>query len=405
MGYRFIFTHILCLLVLGGPCFASTPSPSADRNIRSRDRLAGYYLAPKPDLAQPERENFSTTQLPVTPLSTAEFQTFLENSPELANYRVVIIGPPVQGDQAEVLKTKTEELLSLAGISPDVQVIRHPRSLKEKLLNLLPRREDYEKPTHGELSVAAGKILISESLSFAVLLLPPILKMSGTQMGETVDQIVHQIALPIGVATTLCVLDVVNMIPLVSFRRALSNHNIRLSTVERFLRTFFLSLFFSSTFYLTSQAPQLAAQISQTPLSSLPADLAKGLLAAGAIILPSSIFNMLSRTTTTSAINEWEQSGPNRRFLASVFEAVTNILIAPIYILSTMPLLQTIAHVPLMELNAAHLAMLSVGAGGAAAWISVKKEKVETWIKSGIQSCRNKLTQLGTWFSTGEKRN
>jgi hypothetical protein len=258
-------------------------------------------------------------------------------------------------------------------------------------------------PTINE--VAAGKILISESLSFAVLLLPPILKMSGTQMGETVDQIVHQIALPIGVATTLCVLDVVNMIPLVSFRRALSNHNIRLSTVERFLRTFFLSLFFSSTFYLTSQAPQLAAQISQTPLSSLPADLAKGLLAAGAIILPSSIFNMLSRTTTTSAINEWEQSGPNRRFLASVFEAVTNILIAPIYILSTMPLLQTIAHVPLMELNAAHLAMLSVGAGGAAAWISVKKEKVETWIKSGIQSCRNKLTQLGTWFSTGEKRN
>ncbi len=405
MSWKNLISFALCwTLSLGGSPLIGADGPDlGQRNIRLSERVPGIYLAPKIDPAKPEIENFSTTAEPLAPLTLEGLEGFLSNNPALRDYKIVIIGPAVSGTEAEEFRSRTEEVLQLAGITPDVQVIRHPKTLKEKLLNLFPRREDYEKPTPGELGVAAGKILIAESLSFAVLLVPAVLKQNGIHVNEAVDSLVDQIALPMGVGVAMCVLDVANMIPLVSFRRALSNHNIRLSAVEKFLRQFLMGVFFSFNFNLVSQSPQIAEYVSQANIESIPKDLVASAGKMAAVVIPASVFNMFSRTTISASLNTWEQSSENRRFYTSILEAVTNILIAPVYILSTMPVLQPLVNTPFMDLNAAHLTMLGMGVAGGAAWSSLERDKLSNWFATTRTRCRDALIGMGRRFLSGQK--
>ncbi len=327
------------------------------------------YLAPRPTAENPEAQGFSTTLNPITTLNVEEIQAYLASHPEVAGYKVIIIGPPVRGKEAGRFKALAEQTLQEAGITDSpVQIIRHPATLTEKLLNILPRKEDYEAPLKSELTVAAFKIGIAESLSFTVLLAPPILQANGVELGSYIDSIVDKIALPMGTAVAMCVMDVANMIPLISFRRALSNHNIRLTPFGRFMRQFILSMYFSFGFYTLSQNGAIIETISTTPLLELPGQAMTAGWEMLKVIIPASIFNMGARTTVGTSLNIWEHGAEGRRFWTSVMEAVTGILIAPVYILSTMPVLSPVIETPIMDLNAAHLTMLGIGTAGGVAW-------------------------------------
>ncbi|MBY0370174.1 hypothetical protein K2X33_05770 [bacterium] len=387
------------LLLSSFPAFGND-GPLGPRNIRLGNRQDGLYLAPEESKANPEAHNFSTTLQPLAPLSLEGIKQYLEERPELKGYRVVLIGPPVSGDQASKFKEYTEKVLAAAGVEAPVQIIRHPKTLKEKLLNLLPRREDYEKPIPSELKVAIWKILLAESLSFTVLLLPPVMQKYDLHITPEIDALAKQIAQPLGVGVAMCVLDIANMIPLISFRRALSNHNIRLNPTERFLRQLAMGMFFSFGFYAVSQSPQLYHYVGNLDVSQLPKDS----LAAGwemlKVIFPASVFNMLSRTTVGTSLNIWEQRSADRRFWTSVMEAVAGLVIAPVYILSTMPVLQPVVQTPIMDLNAAHLTMLGIGTVGAAAWAKLEWEGLARWFTGLKNSCARWLGFKGTKTET-----
>jgi hypothetical protein len=403
MGWRVLHLCLIWGLVFGPIQSSLAGDDIGSRNIRLRNRTHGLYLTPKADTANEEAKNFTTTQEPVAPLDLEGIKSFLETNADLAGYRLVLIGPAVRGDQAETFKSTTEEILKASGIEPDVEVIRHPSNLREKLTNLLLRREDYEKPILSELKVAAFKILVAESLSFTVLLAPPILKMNGVDMGPQINELVSQIALPMGTAVAMSVLDVANMVPLISYRRALSNWNIRLSPGERFMRQFLMGMFFSFNFYMVSQFPQIAQYLSDPHLAAIPADLANAALAMGSVIVPASIFNMLSRTTVGTSLNIWEQRKDGRRFYTSVMEALTGILIAPIYILSTMPVLDTVVQTPILNLNAAHLGMLGIGTVGAAAWTTLERRTVAAWFVKTARKCSAAIKHFGDVYFLGKK--
>lgn len=385
----FTFTSIL------SPVYGAEDA-QGPRNIRLKTREAGLYLAPPESKEHPEAKNFSTTVKPVAPLNMEEIQKYILEHPELKDYRLVIIGPAVSGDQAEEYKRNTEAVLSAAQIPSEVQIIRHPQGLRENLLNLWPRREDYEKPIPSELKVAIWKILAAEALSFTVLLAPPILQATGTSMGPEVDEIVKKIGLPMGVAVGMCVLDVANMIPLISFRRALSNHNIRLNPTERFMRQLALSLFFSFNFYAVANSPAAYEFVTQANLQEWMHHLPTASLDMLKVIFPASIFNMLSRTTVGTSLNIWEQRGQDRRFYTSLMEAITGILIAPVYILSTMKVLDPVVHTSVMDLNAAHLAMLGFGGAGALAWAKLEWESLAKWLTGIKNSCKKLLGWKGS---------
>ncbi len=403
MGWRALHFCLIFGLIFGPVQTSFAGDDAGSRNIRLRNRAPGLYLTPKADAANEEAKNFTTTEEPIAPLDLDGIQAFLASNPDLADYRLVLIGPPVSGDQAAKFKSATEEVLQAAGITPDVEVIRHVTTLREKLTNLLPRREDYEKPIVSELKVAAFKILVAESLSFTVLLAPPILKMNGIDMGTQVNELVNQIALPLGTAVAMSVLDVANMVPLISYRRALSNWNIRLSPSERFMRQFLMGMFFSFNFYMVSQFPQLSQYLSDPHLAAIPADLANAAMAMGSVIVPASVFNMLSRTTVGTSLNIWEQRGDGRRFYTSVMEALTGILIAPIYILSTMPVLDKVVHTPLLDLNAAHLGMLGIGTLGGIAWTSLERRTVAAWFLKTTRKCSAAIKRFGDVHFLGKK--
>lgn len=382
----------LVFSLAAGPAWAPDDS-TGTRNIRLRERLPGLYLAPQATSDDPERHNFSTTEEPLAPLDPDAIERFLQAHPALEGYRIVLIGPPVRGEEAPRLKRETERVLDQMGIEAPVQVIRHPRTLREKLLNLLPRGEDYERPIPSEIKVAAWKILLAESLSFAVLLVPPAIAASEADWGA-LGEVAKQIALPWNVAVPMVVLDVAHMIPLVTFRRALSNHNIRLTPLERFTRQFVLSLFFSFNFYVTSQWPRIADFVAS--LGDRPFSESGGLFLAAAgkmlsVIVPASIFNMLSRTTVGTSLNIWEHRAPGRRFAVAVMEAITGLLIAPLYILSTMPVLEPMFRAAGMSLNAAHLGLLGLGVAGGVAWAGLERSKLRKWAGGALGKCARLL--------------
>jgi len=392
-----VFSRITLTLIF---CFSSllcAADDQAGRNIRLRDRQAGLYLTPAVDPTRPEAHNFTTTGDPLAPLDINAIAGYLTEHPELKDYRIVIIGPAVGGDEASDFKSAAQRTLDEIGVDTDVQIIRHPKTLKEKILNLIPRREDYEAPIPAELRVAGVKIVLAESLSFAVLLLPPILKIMEVEASQQIGEVLDQIRLPLSVALPMVVLDVANMVPLVSYRRALSNHNIRLNGPERFGRQFIMSMFFSFNFYITSQWPQIwqffetAGGENGMLLTALGAT-AKML----SIIVPASIFNMLSRTTVGTSLNIWEQRSENRRFWVAMMEAVTGLVIAPLYILSTMPVLEPVVSAGVMNLNAAHLGMLGMGAAGGVAWATLERDKWGEWAR-GVRDC-------GAWIARRLRR-
>lgn len=413
MGWRSLVHLCLIFSLALGP----TTAIAADggNNIRLRDRQPGLYLAPLPNPADIEAENFTSTQAPLAPLDAEEIQKYIAEHPELADHKLVIIGPAVRGEQAADFKKAAEASLTAAGISAPVQIIRHPQTLREKIWNLWPRAEDYEKPSSAELKVMMFKVTLAESLSFAVLLLPPIFKSYGIEIGPEIDKIVNQIALPMKVAVAMCVMDVANMVPLISFRRALSNHNIRLNPMERFLRQFLMSLFFSFNFYALSQSPAIAERVadgslqgiwdylSQTRFGDIGADGWSQISTVGGVIVPASVLNMLARTTVGTSQNIWEQRAPNRRFMTAILEAVTGLVIAPAYILSTMPFLEPVVQTPVMDLNAAHLGMLGMGAAGAAAWLGLERKVVTAWIADKANACISKLQALGRFLLLGRR--
>lgn len=403
MGWRGLHFVLVLSLIFGpvAPSFAGDDKGS--RNIRLRDREPGLYLTPKADPLDPEAENFSTTQEPVIPLDLEQIKAYLIENPIVANYKIALIGPALRGDQAEVFKKGTEEVLKKAGIETDVQVIRHPKTLLDKLTNIALRQEDYETPSSGELKVAAFKIFAAESLSFAVLLIPPILLLNQVELNEQLKPIVEKIALPLGTAVAMSVLDVAHMVPLISYRRTLSNWNIRLSPTERFIRQFVMSMFFSFNFSMVSQAPQIWEYMREATLSAIPADVLSGALKMGSVIVPASIFNMLSRTTVGTAQNIWEQREAGRRTLTSFIEALTGLVIAPVYILSTMPVLPTLTDLPLLDLNAAHWTMLGIGGAGGLAWAALEQQAITSWFVKTAKSCGQALQRMNNLLFLGKK--
>lgn len=379
---------LLLAALVTHPAFAPDDSVGA-RNIRLRERTPGLYLAPKESAEDPEAHNFSTTLEPLADLDPTAIEKLLKDHPDLSGFRIVLVGPPVSGERAGTLKTETERVLSQIGVESQVQVIRHPHGLRERLLNLIPRREDFERPIPAEIKVAAWKVILAESLSFAVLLVPPAIAASEADWGA-LGEVAKQIALPWNVAVPMVVLDIAQMIPLVTFRRTLSNHNIRLGPGERFARQFFMSMFFSFNFYMTSQWPRALEFLQR--VTERPAAESGGLLvsATGAmlsVIVPASIFNMLSRTTVGTSLNIWEHRAPGRRFAVAVLEAITGLLIAPLYILSTMPVLEPVFQAAGLNMNAAHLGLLGIGVAGGIAWAKLEYRRLKAWVGGAAKAC------------------
>jgi hypothetical protein len=389
---RFFYWVLIAALFLGAARGAGADDGDlAGRNIRLGDRRAGLYLTPAPDKKNPEVHNFTTTLEPLAPLDIDDIESYLRQNPELRDYRAVLIGPAVSGGEAEHFREITQHVLDDLKMDTQVEIIRHPKTLREKLFNLIPRREDYESPIPAELKVAAVKILVAESLSFTVLLLPPILLSTHADLSPAIAGIVNKIALPLGVAIPMVVLDIAHMVPLISFRRALSDHNIRLTPPERFARNFLMSTFFSFNFYVTSQWPAIWDYVNHAGGQGFGPSTVTALSASAkmlSIIIPTSMFNMFTRTTVGTSLNIWEQRGENRRFTVAMLEAITGMVIAPIYILSTMPLLEPVVHTWLMNINSAHLGLLGIGTAGAVGWISLEWKKAASWVSSPFSCLR-----------------
>lgn len=404
--------RVLHLVLVLSLVLSPLSSVAADENsnIRLRNRTPGLYTAPLPDPSNSEAENFTHSTEPLAPLSLEEIETYIKEHPELADSKLVIIGPAVRGSEAEDFRKAAEAGLKAAGVQTQVQIIRHPQGLRENLFNLYPRREDYEKPSAAELKVMGWKVTLAESLAFTVLLVPAYLKASGAEISPWVDDLVQQIALRKDVAWAMCAMDVANMIPLISYRRALSNHNIRLNPYERFTRQFLMSLFFSFNFYQLGQSPatldwigngsleSIWSYLSQSPFGEIGGDALSAVSKVLGVIVPASVLNMLARTTVGTSQNIWEQRQPNRRFITAVVEAVTGLIIAPAYILSTMPFLKPVVNTPLMDLNAAHLGLLGMGAAGAAAWVGLERKAVYAWGAEMVSRCASKLAAVGRLF-------
>jgi len=115
---------------------------------------------------------------------------------------------------------------------------------------------------------------------------------------------------------------------------------------------------------------------------------------------------MLFRTTTVSAVHEWEHSKENplpdldeRRAYRSQMEALLSFMFAPAFIMSLMPDQPVLAQLPYFTLNVWHAVMLTVGALGGIAWkkpmlmTPVAKFANSTFEKVG--GCMRKLKQLG----------
>jgi hypothetical protein len=411
-GFMFLRQFVHFVLIVGlvfGP--VSVSAADQDTNIRLRNRKPGLYVAPLPDSANSEVENFTTSTDPLAPLSDVEIEKYISEHPELEGWKLVIIGPAVRGSQAGDFKKAAEAALQSAGTQAQVQIIRHPQGLRENLFNLYPRREDHEKPSVGELKVMGWKVFLAESLSFTVLLVPAYLKASSTEISPWIDDLVAQIGLRTDVAWAMCVMDVANMVPLFSYRRALSNHNIRLNPYERFARQFILSMFFSFNFYALSQSPAILNFIgngslesiwnylTQSPFGEIGGDAVKHVSSVLGVIVPASVLNTLARTTVGTSQNIWEQRQPNRRFVTAVVEALTGLVIGPSYILSTMPFLEPVVNTPIMDLNAAHLGLLGMGAAGAAAWIGLERKAVYARGAEVVASCSRRLAAIGKFFS------
>ncbi|PIR23972.1 MAG: hypothetical protein COV44_00080 [Deltaproteobacteria bacterium CG11_big_fil_rev_8_21_14_0_20_45_16] len=372
--FLFIFVNILGLQAQG-----------LEENIRFRGRAPGLYLSEAESLANPETSDFTTTREPLAPLSVEGIRQFFESKPDLSGKQIVLIGAPILGDLARDYQALAEDQISLF-YRKEVAVtsIRHPSGLLEKSLNMLPRREDLAKPIPYELLMVAPKLVLDESLAWTLMLGPPIVTALSVSLPEGMAGLAGKVGMPLSVAVPMVVLDVAHVLPLILYRRFLSNHNLRLNTWERFGRQFALSLIFSIDFYLVSQWPQILEALKDPSLSASLSGLAKMI----SIAVPASIFNMLARTTVHSSINQFEQSGPARRRLATNLELLAGMLIAPTYIFSTLPLLKPVISLPLMDLNMAHLGLLALGGAGGVAWMGLERKNLSVWLKNLGTQCK-----------------
>lgn len=345
-------------------------------SFRHPDRKPGLYFV---DANNGDR---TTTSDPVAPLDSESIRQALDlETNEYA--KIVLIGAPLLGPTKKVLADAARETLDSKGLKTEVVVMRHPHGFIEKAMNVLPRREDWERPEPSELKVSVWtQIVVGEAVTTAILLLPPLTQISKIDIGTTLNEFFTKISLPLHIGVPLVVLNYAHLTLFAVPARFWSNHNIRLSPQETLARQFLLSVFFSTNFYLVSRYPEIWEGLMNFSF----ANFGEASLTFLQTILPASIFNTLARTSVHKSIHLWEHKGANRKVARAYLEGAASWFIGIPYVLSTLPLFEPMIRAPLMDLNALHLYLLSVGVMGGGTWIALQPPKILKTCSGALRS-------------------
>lgn len=122
----------------------------------------GLYISPL---------NKPSTGMWVADPSDQAIQAFLETRPDLSNAQVYYAGAPIYGPDAENIKLRLHIALTKNGYTDvPIHILSSPQSLADEIRWFFPLKEDWQKPTLGELLPSLGFYALSNS-TFAVIML------------------------------------------------------------------------------------------------------------------------------------------------------------------------------------------------------------------------------------------